>query len=95
MAYKVQKIFVKPRHALYEALDNYAFLAKNLYNSVLYRHRQDYKEGKKKIIWNLLVNEFRATNQPDFRALPSNMAALIVKAVDIEYNTFFSLLKAG
>lgn len=49
MAYKVQKIFVKPRHALYEALDNYAFLAKNLYNSVLYRHRQDYKEGKKKL----------------------------------------------
>nr|DAS89406.1 MAG TPA: endonuclease [Bacteriophage sp.] len=95
MSYTVQKIFINPNHALYEALDKYAFLSKNLYNSVLYRHRQDYKEGKKKVIWNLLVNEFRAINQPDFRALPSNMAALIVKSVDSEYNTFFGSLKTG
>lgn len=95
MTYKVQKIFVNPRHALFKALDNYAFLSKNLYNSVLYRHRQDYKEGKKKIIWNLLVNEFRATNQQDFRAIPSNMAALIVKAVDDEYKSYFAKRKAG
>jgi putative transposase len=94
MTYKVQKIFVNPRHALFKVLDNYAFLAKNLYNSTLYRHRQDYKEGKKKIIWNLLVNEFRATNQQDFRVIPSNMAALIVKAVDEEYKSCFAKRKA-
>lgn len=95
MSYKVQKIFVNPRHACYKALDYYAFLSKNLYNSTLYRHRRDYKEGKKKVRWNILVNEFRATNQPDFRALPSSMAALVVKAVDSEYNSFFGKLKAG
>lgn len=95
MSYKVQKIFVNPRHACYKALDYYAFLSKNLYNSTLYRHRQDYQEGKKKVRWNILVNEFRATNQPDFRALPSSMAALVVKAVDSEYNSFFGKLKAG
>ena len=82
MTYKVQKIFVNPRHVLFKALDNYAFLAKNMYNSTLWRHIQDYKEGKKKISWMSLVNEFRAMNQPDFRAIPSTMAALIVKAVD-------------
>ena len=95
MTYKVQKIFVSPRHALFKALDNYAFLSKNLYNSTLYRHIQDYKADKKKIIWNLLVNEFRSTNQKDFRALPSNMAALIVKAVDDEYKSCFAKRKAG
>lgn len=94
MSYIVQKIFVNPSHACYKALDYYAFLSKNLYNSTLYRHRQDYQEGKK-IKWNALVNEFREINQPDFRALPSNMAALVVKAVDEEYKSFFRLLKTG
>lgn len=95
MTYIVQKIFINPNHACYKALDYYAFLSKNLYNSTLYRHRQDYKEGKKKIKWNVLVNEFRAINQPDFRALPSSMAALVIKAVDEEYKSFFCLLKTG
>lgn len=95
MSYTAQKIFVNPRHACYKALDYYAFLSKNLYNSTLYRHRQDYQEGKKKVRWNILVNEFRFTNQPDFRALPSSMSALVVKAVDFEYNSFFGKLKTG
>ena len=95
MTYKVQKIFVNPRHALFKALDNYAFLSKNLYNSTLWRHTQDYKAGKKKISWAVLVKEFRATNQQDFRAIPSNMAALIVKAVDKEYKSCFAAKKAG
>nr|DAR16537.1 MAG TPA: endonuclease [Caudoviricetes sp.] len=95
MSNTAQKIFVNPRHACYKALDYYAFLSKNLYNSTLYRHRQDYQEGKKKVRWNILVNEFRFTNQPDFRALPSSMSALVVKAVDSEYNSFFGKLKTG
>ena len=95
MTYKVQKIFVNPRHALFKALDNYAFLAKNLYNSVLYRHTQDYKAGKKRISWMTLIKEFRATNQPDFRAIPSNMGASIIKAVDAEYKSFFGKRKVG
>ena len=68
MTYKVQKIFVNPRHALFKALDDYAFLAKNLYNSTLYRHRQDYKDGKKKVSWMALAKEFAADNNPDYRA---------------------------
>ena len=95
MTYKTHKIFVNPRHALFKALDNYAFLAKNMYNSTLWRHRQDYKAGKKKISWMALNKEFRATNQSDFRVIPSSMAALIVKAVDGEYESCFGRRKAG
>lgn len=95
MTYKVQKIFVNPRHALYKTLDNYAFLSKNLYNSTLYRHRQDYKEGKKKISWMKLVGEFASSNQPDYRAMPAKVAQNVIKGVDEEYNSFFGKLKVG
>nr|DAW04127.1 MAG TPA: putative transposase [Caudoviricetes sp.] len=71
MTYKVQKIFVNPRHALFKALDNYAFLAKNLYNSTLYRHRQDYKAKKKKISWMKLVGEFASNNKLDSNQINS------------------------
>jgi IS605 OrfB family transposase len=51
MTYKVQKIFVNPRHALFKALDNYAFLAKNMYNSLIIGYNQGWKQdinlGKK------------------------------------------------
>jgi putative transposase len=95
MTYTVQKIFVNPNHALYKTLDNYAFLSKNLYNSTLYRHRQDYKNGKKKISWMKLVGEFVSSNQPDYRAMPAKVAQNVIKGVDDEYNTFFGSLKAG
>jgi transposase, IS605 OrfB family, central region len=95
MTYTVQKIFVNPNHALYKTLDNYAFLSKNLYNSTLYRHRQDYKNGKKKISWMKLVGEFASSNQPDYRAIPAKVAQNVIKGVDDEYNTFFGSLKAG
>nr|DAQ41113.1 MAG TPA: endonuclease [Caudoviricetes sp.] len=95
MAYKVQKIFVNPRHALFKALDNYAFLSKNLYNSTLYRHRQDYKAKKKKISWMKLVGEFASNNKADYRAIPAKVAQKIVKAVDDEYKSYFSAKKAG
>lgn len=95
MTYTVQKIFVNPNHALYKTLDNYAFLSKNLYNSTLYRHRQDYKNDKKKISWMKLVGEFASSNQPDYRAMPAKVAQNVIKGVDDEYNTFFGSLKAG
>ena len=42
-----------------------------------------------------LNKEFRATNQKDFRAIPSTMAALIVKAVDEEYKSCFARRRVG
>jgi putative transposase len=93
MTYKVQKIFVNPNHVLFKFLDNYAFLSKNLYNSIIYRHRQDYKEAKKKISWMKLVGEFASSNQPDYRALPAKVAQNIVKGIDEEYKSFFGKLK--
>ena len=95
MAYKVQKIFVNPRHALFKALDNYAFLTKNLYNSTLYRHNQDYDAGKKKASAYDLSKEFAATNQRDYRALPAKVAQIVIQSADAEYKSFFGKLKAG
>ena len=80
---------------MFKALDNYAFLAKNLYNSTLWRHRQDYKSGKKKISWMKLVGELAAENQADYRAIPAKVAQNIVKCVDEEYKSYFGAKKAG
>lgn len=95
MKHLVRKTFIGKKHACYKALDSYCFLAKNLYNATLYRHRQDYKNGIKKVGWMALIKEFAAANNPDFRALPAKVAQAIVKSVDDEYSSFFASLKAG
>ena len=95
MTYLVSKTFIGKNHACYEALDSYCFLAKNLYNATLYRHRQDYKDGKKKIGWMALAKEFAADNNPDYRALPAKVAQLILKSVDDDYSTFYGKREAG
>ena len=74
-------------------------MSKNLYNTVLYTIRQHWFETKnddtitKKFlnyydVWNILK-----IDNPDFKALEYHSAQLVIKQVEANFSSFFSLLK--
>ena len=74
-------------------------LSKNLYNTVLYTIRQHWFETEKDDtvkhkflnyydVWNLLK-----VDNPDYKALEYHSAQLVIKQVEANFSSFFSLLK--
>lgn len=95
----IEKQIVKRTDRRYKELMNLCHLSKNLYNTVLYTIRQHWFETKnddmvsKKFlnyydVWNLLK-----TDNPDYKALEYHSAQLVIKQVEANFSSFFSLLK--
>ena len=96
---------IKPSNPAYKELDNELFLSKNLYNTFLYTERQLYfakqkctdpeeKAKMKGFISDFdLITEFRHTNNRDYRALPSAVAAQTCMQAYNNYISFFNLNK--
>lgn len=95
----IEKQIVKRTDRRYKELMNLCHLSKNLYNTVLYTIRQHWFETKnddtvsKKFlnyydVWNLLK-----TDNPDYKALEYHSAQLVIKQVEVNFSSFFSLLK--
>ena len=96
----VQKHIIKQNNEFYKDLMEMMHLSKNLYNAALYNVRQYYFKVKDDTTvkykylnyyanWRLMMS----TQNPDFKALPSHLAAQVVRQVDNNFSSFFALLK--
>ena len=78
----------------YKSLDDICFLSKNLYNSCLYRIKNEFNDSGKWIRYNDLEKEFRTTKQNDYIALPNNSSQQIMMLLDTNFKSYFKGLKA-
>ena len=93
--YLTEITVIKPSNRLiYKACDEVCFLSKNLYNAVLYIHRQNYQEGKPFIKKNDMNKLLRAQKNPDFYAFKNTKVSdYVVTQVDLAYKSCFKLRK--
>ena len=95
----VEKQIIKRTDRRYKELLEFCHLSKNLYNVVLYTIRQHWFETanddtvKHKFlnyydVWNILKKD-----NPDYKAIDSHAAQLVIKQVEASFSSFFSLLK--
>ena len=75
----------------YLALKELCFLSKNMYNVALYSVRQYYFKEKKFL--NYAKNYHLCKDNENFTLLNSNSAQQIMKVVDRNFKSFFSLIK--
>ena len=64
-SYKSHSIFISENNRLYKTIDEYAFLCKNLKNSVLYHYRQAFFNENKTPNKFDVVNKFCREKQAD------------------------------
>lgn len=95
----VEKQIIKRSDLRYKDLIDLCHLSKNLYNTVLYTIRQHWFETEKDDtvkhkflnyydVWNLLK-----VDNSDYKALEYHSAQLVIKQVESNFSSFFSLLK--
>ena len=96
----VQKHIITPNNEFYKDLMEMMHRSKNLYNTALYNVRQYYFKYKddttvKYKYLNYYTNwrQMMTTQDPDLKALPSHIAAQVVRQVDNNFSSFFALLK--
>lgn len=86
-------IQITRENKLYNELDRFCFLSKNLYNSSLYAIRHHFFNTKKYKNYYSLNKDFIQTHQIDYYALPTKVSQQTMKMVDKNFKTFFGLLK--
>ncbi len=90
-----ERILIKKGSAEYVELDRACFLSKNLYNAALYAVRQHFfQTGKYKSNFTL-DHEFISTKNPDYYAMNTQVSQQVLKLVDKNFKSFFSLVKKG
>lgn len=90
-----ERIQIKKDSAEYMELDRACFLSKNLYNAALYAIRQYYFETGKYKNYNTLAHEFVINKNPDYYAMNTQVSQQVLKLVDQNFKSFFSLAKKG
>ncbi|WP_066803282.1 RNA-guided endonuclease InsQ/TnpB family protein [Moraxella oblonga] len=90
--YKTATIFIKNTNPLFDVIDDYAFLCKNLKNSALYAYRQAFFSNKT-INKFSLINTFTHDKQADYIAIPRKVAQQIIFQVAQEFQSFWGLIK--
>jgi len=94
-----ERHIVKRNNPQFEELDKITFLAKNLYNSAIFRIRKEFFDSADKqnrvYLNGYDVNKlFVLEKQPDYFALPSKISNQIVMLAGRSFKSFFALLKA-
>ena len=87
----VEKHIIKENHKFFKECDNLSFLSKNLYNQGLYNVRQHFFENEKYLNYN--DNYHISKNQDSYKELPTKVACQTLKMIDVNFKSFFSLLK--
>jgi putative transposase len=87
----VEKHLIKKGHQFFDECNNLCFLSKNLYNSTLFNIRKHYFESKKYL--NLKDSYHLIKNSTDYKNLPAKISNQVIKLVDKNFKSFFSLLK--
>lgn len=90
-----ERIQIRKGTSEYAELDRMCFLSKNLYNAALYAVRQHFfQTGKYKSNFTI-GHEFIATKNPDYYAMNTKVSQQVLKLVDKNFKSFFSLVKKG
>ena len=93
--YLVEITVIKPSNRLvYKACDELCFKSKNLYNAILYIHRQRYQEGKPYIGYFDMLDILREQENFDYYAMNTKVSDYVAKQVHENYKKFFSSLKS-
>ena len=92
--YLTASIHVKPTHPLYNLLDEYAFLCKNLFNVATYNQRQAFFSNHQTFNAFTLINQFTKEKQPDYKAILAKIAQQIVKQVSQNFQSFWASVKS-
>ena len=90
----VEQHIIKPNHRYFKECDSICFRTKNLYNYTLYVTRQWFFETGKLISANDLRKQLASTNQPDFRALPSQVSKEVLRLLGKNWKSFFAANQA-
>lgn len=89
----VQQHIIKSTDHRYKDLLDLCHLSKNLYNATLYDVRQHFFSTEEyKPYWSV-DKTFKESSNPDYRALPAQTSQQVMRGVDSEFKSFFSLLK--
>lgn len=88
-----ETLIINKNNNFYEECERLTFLSKNLYNSGLYYVRQEYFKDKSYKNYYNVNNYFVNTKQKDYYKLPTKVSQQILKLVDKNFKSFFSLLK--
>lgn len=86
-------IFIKQSNPVFALLDEYAFLCKNLKNSVLYIYRQTFFESNKTPNKFDVIGRLTKEQQQDYCAIPRKVSQQLVYQVAQEFQSFWQLLK--
>ena len=87
-----QHIIMK-NNPLWVVLDSLCFRSKNLYNSGLYKIKQEYLLSGKYLRYIDLEKMFREENNIDYFAIPTATSQQILRLLDQNVKSFFGLLK--
>lgn len=88
---KVERHLVKKTDSRWETIDNLCFLSKNLYNASLFDRRQHFFATGKSKTYSTQAKEFK--NNPDYCALPRKVSQQIMRKVEHNFSSFYSLLR--
>ena len=97
MTSKVQRVerhIIRKGRYNYQELQTVCHLSKNLYNYVNYILRQSFFETRSIPGEYEISTQLAKENQPDFRALPAQVAQQTIKLVFKAWKSFFSALKS-
>ena len=89
--YLVEKHIIKQNHKYYDECDKLSFFSKNLYNASLYSIRQHFFETENYL--NYVKNYHIVKSSTDYKALPAKVSNQVIKLVDQNFKSFFTLLK--
>lgn len=92
---RVERHQVDKSHPYYKMLDNYCFLAKNLYNHANYIHRQDFINGEDYWSYQDLYKHLKSDEDyPDYSNMPTHHTALnVLRRLDKNWKSFFVSIK--
>src|SRR5690606_23645712 len=89
--YLTEKHIINKNHSFFNECDSLCFKSKNLYNQSLYNVRQYFFENKKYLNF---ANNWKITKEQEpYIKLPRKVSNQIIKLVDQNFKSFFSLLK--
>lgn len=89
----IEEHIIKPTDKRYKDLRNILHLSKNLYNTALYTVRQYYFNNKKYLNYYNLDKILKESKNADYYSLPIDCSQQILKQVDLNFKSFFNLLK--
>lgn len=92
---RVEKHIIKPSNEYYKMLDNFCFLAKNLYNHANFIMRNEFILNNKVISSGDMDKILKVDKEyPDYRAMPTAQSAQqVLRLLDKNWKSFFKSIK--